>query len=401
MSIAQSTGYEIIPSPDLWYNDVDGIRIGLNLKGQVPGTFEDGPHRLDAGIWVGLWFPNQPISYYFGYTEPIKGWTDFGSEANIEFISSVRTGYHNHGIAFNKRWQQGFDERSFREVRIYQSFEKRFNHEYTAFENLWSDRNKILTSLSAEIRDNNRIGWYQLRAGANIQYLDDVFTVFTASATQKIEFNTYWGLQVRAYAGLASANTTPEYLYSRSMRPAFAWMSNGVTRAKGTIPQPWIESGNIQVAGGANIRGYTSADIESYQLDFECNDTGSPGSMCIEGDVEPLLFHSILSMNVELDYWNPITVILNSIPYASEFLKFRSYLFFDSGKSLELVEHEPEGLFSNAGAGFSVSLNIPDHKGKERGFVLRYENPFWLSDPQSEEALKLRHLVGFGAVISF
>lgn len=398
-SSAQTSGYEIIPSPDLWYNAVDGIRIGVNLKGQVPGSFEDGPHRLDAGVWLGLWFPDNPLSYYVGYTEPISSWSEFGSEANIELISSIRTGYHNHGVAFNKRWQQGFDERRYREIRLYNSFEKRFNSEYTPFENLWSEESKILTSFSADFKDNNRLGWYQIRAGASFQYLNDVYSMFGLSGSQSMRFNDYWGLQVRVYTGLASENTAPEYLHSRSMRPAMGWMSNGVTRAKGTIPQSWMESGNIQIAGGANVRGYTNRDIGSFQR--TCMFQPAQDGICPEQDFSPLLFNSISSLNLELDYWNPIIKIFNEIPYASEFMRFRSYLFYDTGRSLELVDQEPAGSFSNAGTGFSLSLNIPDYRGKERGFVLRYEIPFWLSDPAGEKSFKVRHLFGFGAVISF
>jgi len=397
-SSAQTSGYEVLPSPDLWYNAVDGIRIGINLKGQVPGTFEDGPHRLDTGVWLGLWFPDNPLSYYIGYTEPITSWSEFGSEANIELISSIRTGYHNHGIALNKRWQQGFDERRYREVRLYNSFEKRFNSEYTPFENLWSEENKFLTTFSAEINDNNRFGWYQIRVGASFQYLNDAYSMFGLSGNQNILFNEYWGLKVRVFTGLATANTAPEYLHSRSMKPAIGWMHSGVTRAKGTIPQSWMESGNIQVAGGANIRGYTSRDIESFQR--TCVDVFPADAMCIEQDFSPLLFNSIASLNLELDYWNPVIKIFNEIPYASEFMRFRSYLFYDAGMSLELIDQEPTGSFSNAGTGFSLSINIPDYRGKQRGFVLRYEIPFWLSDPEDENSFKVRHLFGFGAIIS-
>lgn len=398
-SSAQSSGYEVIPSPDLWYNAVDGIRLGINLKGQVPGTFEDGPHRLDASLWLGLGFPDNPLSYYLRYTEPISSWSEFGSEANVELISSIQTGYHNHGVAFNKRWQQGFDERRYREIRLYNSFEKRFNSEYTAFENLWSDESKLLTSFSAEIRDNNRFGWYHIRAGASFQYLNDVYSMFGITGNQNIRFNEYWGLQARIYTGLATSNTAPEYLHSRSMRPAMGWMSNGVTRAKGTIPQSWIESGHIQIAGGANVRGYSSKDIDSFQR--TCADALSLFGFCSEQDFSPILFNTIASLNLELDYWNPIIRIFNGIPYASEFMRFRSYLFYDTGRSLGLIEYEPTGSFSNIGAGFSLSLNIPDYRGKERGFVLRYEIPFWLSDANGEKSFKMRHLFGFGAVMSF
>ncbi len=391
---AQTPRYELLPSPDLWYNDVDGIRIGLRLKGQVPGTFEDGPHRLDAGIWLGLWFPEVPVSYYIAYIEPIQAWSEYGSEASVQIISSIRTGYHNHGIGLNKRWQQGFDERRYREFGLHNSFERRFSHEYAPFPLLWSDHSKLLTFASFELQDDHSLGWFNLQATAGLQFLDEAYSLATITASHRTEFHDYWGIRLRVYSGISSSGTDPEYLFSRSMRPAIQWMGNGFTRAKGTIPTPWMQSGNIQVAGGANVRGYTNRDIHSFKTCGIAEDnTGC--------QIEPFLFNSVLALNAELDYWNPVAVAFNKIPYISEFLSFRSYLFFDTGTSLGITEMDPSGAFSNAGAGFSISLNIPDYLGKPRGFVLRYEMPLWLSHPGDEDSFKLRHLVGFGAVISF
>ena len=64
----QAQTYQFSPYPDLWYNDIDGIRIGARLLGEVEGTFNDGPHRLDAGLWVGSKIPSNPVSYYFSIT---------------------------------------------------------------------------------------------------------------------------------------------------------------------------------------------------------------------------------------------------------------------------------------------------------------------------------------------
>jgi len=394
---AQTGGgsYEIIPAPDLWYNDVDGIRVGVRFKGQVPGTFEDGPHRLDAGIWLGLWIPDLPVSYYLSYTNPISRWSDFGSEASYQAISSVRTGYTVQGIGFNKRWQQGFDERRYRELRLFNSYEKRFDSEYTAFPMLWSDQDKLLTTLTAQLRDDNALGWYNLAISGGVQYNNDSYGFATVTAVQRVPFNESWGLRFRGFLGLASASTANEYLFSRSTGQAVNTIQNGVTRAKGTIPQPWMESGNFQFAGGANLRGYTSADVESFVFEpcVDCNANDFSLN-------QPVLFRSIAAINTEFDYPNPVKNLFDRVPYVSEFLTFRSYLFFDAGTPLGLGE-ESTDLFADAGAGFSLSLNIPDYLGKERGFVFRYDIPFWLSEPGTEDAIKYRSLFVFGAVISF
>lgn len=389
-SEAQTRSYEILPSPDIWYNSVDGIKLGVRLRGQVPGTFEDGPHRLDTSVWFNVWLPDLPVSYRLSYIEPISAWSDYGSEANIELVSSVNTGYQTHGVGFNKRWQTGFDERRFTEVSIYNTFEKSFDDEYRAFPLLWSDRNKILSSATVEYQNDNPLGWYNVTASGSVQYLDQTFGEATLTATQLIPFNSYWGLKFRGFMGVASSSSYNEYLYSRSNGQAIDRLDSRLARAKGTIPQPWIESGNIQISGGPNLRGYTSQDVSGFL----------PCVNCFEP--RPILYSSFASVNAEFDYLNPVALIFQKIPYLSEFLSFRSYLFFDAGKSLGFRDSENSEIFADAGAGFSLSLNIPDYLGKPRGFVLRYELPFWLSDPgMDENEFQLRHLFAIGAVISF
>jgi hypothetical protein len=405
-----SKSYEFIPAPDVWYNDVDGIRLGFRLKGQVPGTFEDGPHRLDAGLWLSTWFPDLPVSYYLSFTEPIPRWSDFGSEANVQVISSVRTGYVRQGVGFNKRWQQGFDERRYREVSLFNTYERRFDDEYAAFPLLWADDNpllvtdnptpfksndnKILTKLTAELRDENGLGRYSLSIFGAVQYLNDSYGFGSLTALQNIPFSEKWGLNLRAFAGTASRSTAPEFLYSKSTGPAINTLSSGVTRAKGTIPQPWMESGNLHIAGGANLRGYTKSDIESF-IHEPCVD-------CVQFFNYKLtdLTRSVAAFNTELDYPNPINSLFNSIPYIADFITLRSYLFFDAGSTLG-SSNTSSSWIADGGAGFALSLNIPDYLGKPRGFVIRYDIPFWLSDPETGDPFEFRSLIGFGTVLSF
>jgi hypothetical protein len=374
----QSSGYELLPSPDLWYNDVDGIRAGLRLKGQVPGTFDDGPHRLDFGVWLGTWFPDNPVSYYLSFTEPIPSWSDFGSEANVALISSVRTGYHRHGIRFSKRWQTGFDERRYQELSLFQSYERRFEKEYVPFPELWSEDDKLLTSLLFELKNDNALGWYSIFLDGRIQYLDDFSSGASFTAMQEVPLHRFWKLSLRWFAGFNSENSQPEYLYTRSGLPAQEWLQSGWTRAKGTIPTPWITSGYVQVTGGANVRGYTYQDYS---------------------DTVPLT-RSVTSFNSELDFWNPIGSLIEKSSYIADFVDFRSYLFFDAGSGLGSGSSLTEDWIADAGAGFSFGVNIPDNLGKTRGFVIRFDLPFWLSDPLNEDPFEFRHLFSFGAVIS-
>ena len=379
----QKKSYEIIPAPDLWYNDVDGIRVGVQLKGQVPGTFEDGPHRIDAGVWLGTWIPSDPVSYYFNYTQPIESISDFGSEGNVQVTTLFRAGFHRHGVSFTKRWQQGFNEQNYVETGISYHLEKRFNLEYAQYPILWSDDWNGILSPFFSYQNENGLGRINLDFKGSIQTLDNPFTSAVIAASQTIPLGEILGFKVRFYAGASSNSADPEYLFSRSSSRQIEWMDSGFTRAKGTIPMSFLNGGKFNVAGGANLRGYSGSDFQSFERE------------------EPFLINSIGALNTEFDYPSPLGRMFNNIPFLGEFLSFRSYMFFDAGTPLGITENEIDNTFADGGGGFAISFNVPDSSGKPRGFVFRYEIPFWLSDPGAEQSFRYRSLFGFGAVIAF
>jgi hypothetical protein len=393
--------YELLPAPDLWYNDIDGIRVGLRLKGQVPGTFNDGPHRLDFGIWLGTWFPTYPVSYFLKYTEPVAAISDFNSEGSISVISSIRTGFHRHALRFDKRWQEGFNEDVFREFHAESGGHRRFSHEYVPFPSVWQDDWLYYLNAGYEWQKEmaDRRGLTNVKLTSLFGLLDsDTYVKVSVELNNRIDFGRGFGIHVRGSGGYSSKNLPPEYGLLRSMASPIDWMNSGFTRAKGTIPTPWMESGAVNIAGGPSIRGYNREDIK----------------MMKEG--LPMLFRNMFAVNAELDYPNPLDHAFSDIPVLGEFLRLRSYLFYDGGAGLTLeqsyaadpvqsiavilIESEVSPYFSDIGAGFMLSLNIPDYLGKPRGFVIRYEIPFWLSHPENgQDRLRYRGHLGIGAVI--
>lgn len=373
--------YEFLPAPDLWYNDVDGIRAGLRLRGQVPGSFEDGPHRLDAGIWLGTWMPDDPVSYYISFTEPIPAISDFASEGSIRAISSIRTGFHQHGIGFQKRWQQGFEEQNYQTLNIGVTAQKRYDLEYTVFPSLWQTEWLYLANLQYGL--SKIVGSGSMKGNiditSNLAGNAEKFSAITGEVQHRQPLGKYFRLNSRLFGFSSVGEVAPEFQVARGFRPASGWMNNGFTRAKGTIPTPWVRSGLWQVEGGPNLRGYNRMDIE--QID--------------EGN--PELYNSFGALNLELDYPNPIDNFLKDIPMLGGLLEMRSYLFLDAGTPLA----DSENAAADAGAGILISLNIPDYLGNPRGITFRYDVPFWLSDPEGSNHFGYRNQLGLGAVISF
>lgn len=375
--------YELLPAPDLWYNDVDGIRVGVRLKGQVPGSFDDGPHRLDLGVWLGTWIPDNPVSYYLSFTEPIPSISDFGSEGSVQLISSIRTGFHQHGIAFNKRWQTGFNEQNYQELSLSFRAEDRFESEYLLYPQLWEYEWLYLLGVDFSLQNENSIGNYRVTFNNNINVAGPASSFISSNLElqQLVTLNDYFTLRARVYGGISSNDAPVHYLDTHSFKSAIGWMDNGLTRAKGTIRTAWMEEGVFQISGGPNLRGYLKQDFEALNQGF------SP------------VFTSMGALNLEFDYPNPLDQAIKKIPVLGGILSLRSYLFFDSGTSLGLTDSEESRLLSDAGLGFMFSLNIPDYLGKPRGIRIRYDLPLWLSNPAEENNFEYRSVIGIGAVI--
>lgn len=449
-SFGQQRGasYEFSFRPDLWYNDVDGIQIGTRMSGRMRGTGEEGPHRLDASLLLGTWFPSNPFSWSVLWTEPIPSLSPFESEFNIQLLASAGEGIQSHGVSVNKRWQDPFDFRSYRELSLGYRLQERYDEEYALFPQLWSSGWKGLIQPEFHLQQQTPTGPYQLILSGQINTLDSFFYTVDAAVTRQFRLGGDWQLRSRLYFGHAGDDAPVEYLHFRSSGPEIGRLESRLTRAKGTVPVPWARSGTIHHAGGANIRGYTGQDIASAVA------------------LDPLLFRTVGALNLELDIPNPVQRMIRNQPYASEFVSLRTYLFTDgavargwggpggnggpggsdgsggsggpggaggsdgdpgaggpggsggsggggSGGSVDGPGGGQGGSGStgggigtrrnmaDAGAGVAFSLNIPDHLGRHRGFVIRYEVPFWLSDPGSEPVWKWRHLVGFGATIHF
>jgi len=391
----QAQNYRISTYPDLWYNDTDGIRLGLRFLGEVEGTFKDGPHRLDAGIWVGSKFPENPVSYYFSFTEPIPVISDFGSEGNIQFISSIRTGYSMHQLRLNKRWQQEFDDLDYTELSFFGSYEKNVDSSYRFDPGGWSDTWKTLVGLDGVFsRDFD-----QFRTHNSAQFLrelDQGFNSIQFQSVNRIKLSDGVHLRTRFYFHQADANSYNEYFgYLWTNAPAF-WLQNGFKRASGTIPDSWLTDGFFHFSGGPNLRGYSDHAINGFERSVYTQ------------------YQTVYGVNFEFVYPNPIDKVLNKNEIIGDLVEFQSYLFFDAGGGENEVQKQvpvsaqnegmifETGTITDAGLGFQFSVNIPDYLGKDRGIFIRYDIPFWISAPSNNESnFKLRNVIGIGAIFNF
>lgn len=407
-SLAQLIGtdsYELQMAPDLWFNTVDGVLVGLRFRGEDPRTFLDGPHRLNAGIWLGTRIPETPVSYYISYSNPLEHISGPNSTGEFRVVSSIGTGLHHHEAGLQKRWQPGFDEYVSSDLRKFIGVYRRFDSDYVHYDAQWQHDPVFYLRAFTRKRDRNSLGRWTINltgiTGMPVDPTDD-FVNFSGNITtrpdvlglegffgkvdmellQQVLLPAQFYLRTRFFAGISSHTLPQEHRYLASDAAAFDWMDSRATRARGTIPQDWMSGGWVHVAGGPGLRGYTFQVTEQLEA-------GLPGWS-----------QYAFSFNMDVNYPNPVNTYFAKIPYLGDFLKLESYLFSDAGLLHEGSEWQT--IRMDAGAGFMLSLNIPDYLGQDRGFFIRYELPVWLSDvPDGEDSFAIRHLLGLGSNFRF
>lgn len=379
----QAGGYQTSVQPDLWFNSVDGIRVGAELNGWQEGATLRGSHRLDAAAWLGLWFPSLPVSYRIRYTEPVPALSKRESEFHLRLLSMVREGYQKHGAGLVKRWQHGEEYRRFLEIGGSYHIAQRFDHVYLLDRQLWSNEWMGLFSGMIEYQHPGERGYFFFQIESQIHTLENPFHAASIQVAKRLELGGGWVVRARIFGGIAGRNSRPEYRYQLSSGTPVQAVEHPITRSRGTIPPDWIRGGWVHHSGGPNMRGFTDLDRAALNRG------------------ESRLYRQAGSLNLELDLPNPIQQSIESMEELNDILSFRSYLFYGIAEVDKGLLKDTHGLFSEAGAGIALGWIVPDHKGRDRGLVLRYESPFWLSETRDEPAWEWRHLFGIGAVITF
>ncbi len=385
MGQSSSSAYQLDVRPDLWYNKIDGIRLGGVVTGKEWSSIDISSHQLRAGIWLGTSLPEDPVSYFVSLKEPITSISSLGNESFIEGISSIRAGYQQHKIKWYKQWRPELGSSNATSLAAALFAARHFDDQYRQFPQLWQSQWISAASLKGTFRRKNRAGRWRLtgESTVNLPFETREFFRFHSELIHQYRFNRYFSVKNRLYFGIATDQTATEYRWLTATASPVHWMDHGWFRARGTIPESWMGSGQVQLVGGPHLRGYTAHTMK------QLNSGMSP------------LYNSIGSYNVEFEFPNPLNTAFSRIPVISQFTHFTSYLFGDVGTSLGLTTNELEEYLADAGMGVRFELNIPDYLHQPRGFFIRYEMPFWVSDPlPGEDAMRVRHLVGFGTVLN-
>ncbi|MFT5480500.1 MAG: hypothetical protein ACI9NN_001468, partial [Bacteroidia bacterium] len=253
--------YQLGLRPDVWYNAVDGIKVGLHAK----GTYFQSKHNFEAGVWynTGIEFSGTQesvvdnrdlMSYLATYQTRINPSVIFN--ANSRHID----GYGYHQVALTRETAKG------RYVMDLGS-NKRYNKDYPlyrVFTNSGFD-NWMGLSYERSFKGMNTTSVLSTGIRATSLYSDYSYGTAKASLITHRPIKKMV-LKTRLFAqAISGSNIAPESKLLLMGANTSEMMDNRYTRSLGWLSVHQVgfnkEGDYIQQGGGLNIRGYAGTAI--------------------------------------------------------------------------------------------------------------------------------------------
>jgi len=374
--------------PDLWFNEIDGLKVGLNLS----GNYYNFKHIYNVTVWYnsGLLtnsnthdFSFYKVNFAANYKTRIGKMLDFtGRFKYLEGISLFETGIEKS--IHNDRWSLSY---------------KAFGNTAPFFQNL-SD---------ADTRRRNDYFLYpefftpdKINATLNLGYQHG-FRYNGGNGLLNINLRNTSLFSDYNYSGLTikMINTNPlgkklvlksrlfsQYLYGTIAGESKLFIAganneelieNKFTRSRGIVPESMVGYGNtgeyaLQMGGGLNIRGmagYAATSSKNQDTFFIYH--GNKG----------------LALNLELEFAKLFKINAGKI---GNIFKLNPYLFADAG--ILGNGNQYSGLRSDAGIGSTLSINFGKYN-KLQPIVLRFDIPFVINRVDANsEFVAMRYVIG-------
>lgn len=403
--------YRLYARPDLWWNAVDGVKLGLHVEGDYMFTL----HKLEATVlWnthVGqqdpyLVFTNQswyekyaPFNYSVNYSTPfsIKN-PKFKGFVNSRFLDGLWS--HRGGM----QWQK--DLKNTLELSAQTMWRPLgFDRDYLLFGREWSSQralpnSSINASWTHQYQYKNGNGRYKLSVRAPF-LTGNSAAAFNYAYAQVEAINSKrfdkFELRTRVFARYGMGNNIPfeSALFAAGASPE-EMMENKFVRSVGMVPTAWtsdisrFNTNHFQYGGGLNLRGYAGY--------FMADQRNAEVLIAYKG-------RSGASVNAELDFGNYLKLKPN---FTKKWLAASTYLFADAGV-MQLSRYDslsnywnakPTNLLSDirvdagVGAAFTIRKWGPFEKAKP--LTLRIDVPFFLNRPPfaNPQYFNLRYVVG-------
>ena len=339
--------YTIAHHPILWYNSIDGAKIGYHIDGSFLGVAKN--MQLEASLGLNSWH----VNYDAGYTDRF-----FGINPNLQYYFRSRElegrGRQEMGIYWNRsfRWSGNF---FWMDLSLNRNYGYDSEYFYGAG---WSagDINTVELNLTRQRRKRFSEIYLQTSLISSIPGTDYNFTMAEADLTFTLLGIVGNDTRIRLKGGISDGNVPMERRFFLSSADPYEIWESPLFRSKGTLPDKWKDDGYLFKPGGAGLYGYL--------------DRGLTGTRMVSVKLERDLSRIKLPV---------------SIPYLSaEIRRIAPAAYLASG----YVWDEPEKMRMNdflSEAGLSLNYSIPYLNLFIGENQLTLYFPLWLSDPALDE----------------
>lgn len=399
--------YNLYWRPDLWYNNLDGLKLGIHTEGALFNQF----HKIQADIWantgIGKWAVRSrdelglasdasviqdPISLRFRYETPTNK-TIQNSRIRVD-------ARHMEGVALGQvKWIKEINQHTEwsiagKSMLRYRDAANVYNYS-TPLQ--WNTSETMNNSIILDWTNNkpmsHRIAQYtQLTARTSLltpasysyveathkasTYLSKFGVIWRLYGRLGIHNSRYPAIESMLNAGGASGE---QMLENEFMRGVTAFPLYFTEAATGRAP---MQHGRLHYSGGLNMRGYTFAHAaqehhENYIYSLIRQNTGASANL-----------------QVNFEKYSPI-----KFRKLAQTLSLGAYAFSDIGTIGNFSETNWTltrlPLLTDAGLGTSLTIKKFGFLQGVRPMTFRFDMPLYLSHPmRGSEHLEFRWLIG-------
>ncbi len=244
--------------PDIWYNQLDGIKAGLHFN----GNYMNYKHLFHATIWYNTTigqtqsfrsFTPQPIHYSFSYTN------NFPTNFNYSIQSRYLDGLWMHKLGVNKTIGRNGLSAYFKSMYRYSPSDLQYllysaawnSNQYNNTINLEYTRNYVFKQGNGQVV----LGLKSTTLGSDYDYAALHLTAYNNVSFGKFDLRTRTFLQY-----MHGANIAPESKLYTAGANNEQLMDDKYLRSQMVVPSAWLGYGvnvnHLHAGGGLNIRGY-------------------------------------------------------------------------------------------------------------------------------------------------
>jgi hypothetical protein len=387
ISPADRTNFMNYWRPDLWYNSVDGLKIGFHFDGVLFGK-----GTLSYTAWLSS--TNNGEKKYYNPNRTNLGGINVSSMSNLpngfDIIEDIRS---LDGLVL---WKLGiYKKLDGQNVTLNCNFKAMARLypdqlDYLLYPNLWNAgkwNNTVNLGILQTYGGLHGSGSVGLALRSSTLFSDYDYSIcdlvwkhtlpiwrFSLRSRWIAEYSTGSSIAPESQLYLAGAN--PEDM-----------MENKFVRSRGFVPEQWLGYGNntnhFQQGGGLNLRGYSGYVAPTFKDSNQKNTfAGTAGT----------------AINLELDFDR---IVKFQPKLISRFFSLNTYLFMDAGtinyngleKGLKLTD-----IKMDAGIGAALTIKSWGVFQKVHPFTIRFDMPLFLNPAPflDKDNFKFRWVMGVG-----